>query len=598
MSLIGGILNIGLTDQETDEASAERIRVVNAISALTAVLVIVYGIVFYTISGALGILLPAICMGVGFCAVLYANYLHHYRWAKVGLQCIFATVILYYGIFLGRLANAQLLAVFMISLSLLIFTRQEKIIRAVCVMLPLLGLVVVELNDLFHWYAPLRLTDMQQYIFRWLIMAVVLTLNFLVIYFYQRHFTRLLTAIKLQTATLSYTVEQRTAELQQTVIQLDKSNVSKTIFLQETSHEIRNALHAISGITQLLRHEQQLRPAGGEAYQLIENLSSISNALSEIINNVLELSRIEAGHTSDLHEVCFSLHEWLHSIINIYQYTTRLKKITLLLSIAPTVPPYIIIDRIRLRQVVNNLLTNAIKYTATYKNITLLCFINEGRLCLQVKDEGIGIPREKLEAIFNPFEQAHTPVYGSSGLGLTIAMRMSKMLGGHIQINSQLGEGTTITVSLPLKEGTAAMVEEASTDMLFQPVLQDARILLMEDDPLNQVIMQRMLQQMGVSDIVLVDNGEEGLSLAQTMLPDLIIMDMQMPQLSGWKVIYQIRQDPFLKHIPVLATSANAFKEQKDEALAAGIDEYLTKPIAYDVLYKLLKKHLLQTAFF
>lgn len=594
--MIDSMLNIGLADQQKDEA-AEQTRVVNAMASLTAVLVLLYGIVFYAVWPALGILLPAVCFCVAFCGVLYANRLQYYRVAKLGLQCTFAIVILYYGAYLGRIANTQLLAVFMVSLSLLIFSREEKLLCGVSILMPLAGLVLLELNEYYHWIAPLQLGNEAQYIYRWLIMVVVLALNFLVIYFYQRRFSRLLTHVKQQRETLAEMVKERTTELQNTVSQLDKSNASKTVFLQETSHEIRNALHAISGITQLLRHAQQQRQASGEEHLLIENLYSTSNALSEIINNVLELSRIEAGKADELHEVCFSLREWLQGIVNIYAYTTRLKKINLQLKTDPTVPPFVIIDRIRLRQVINNLLTNAIKYTPAFRSIILRCFVRDGQLCIQIQDEGVGIAADKLADIFKPFEQGTLPTYGSSGLGLTIAHRMSDMLGGRINIDSVQGKGTTITVVLPLKEGTAAMVEEHTPDLRMQPVLQDARILIMEDDPLNQVIMRRMLQQMGVSEIMVASNGEEGLARAQSMPPDLIIMDMQMPRMAGDKVVQRIRQDPFLRHIPVLATSANAFTEQQQKALESGIDEYLTKPIAYDTLYQLLKKHLLETAF-
>lgn len=596
MPLIDSMLNIGLADHQKDETT-EQTRVVNAIASLTAVLVLVYGIVFYLVWPDLGILLPAICFCVAFCAVLYANHRHYYRAAKLGLQCTFAFVILYYGAYLGRIANTQLLAVFMVSLSLLIFSWEERLLCIISILLPLAGLVLLEMNEYYGWITPLKLGDAAQYIYRWLIMIVVIALNFLVIYFYQRRFHRLLMHVKQQRETLAEMVKERTMELQNTVSQLDRSNASKTVFLQETSHEIRNALHAISGITQLLRHAQQQRQASGEEQLLIENLYSTSNALSEIINNVLELSRIEAGKTDELHEACFPLREWLQGIVNIYAYTTRLKKINLQLKTDPAVPPFVIIDRIRLRQVINNLLTNAIKYTPAFRNITLRCFVKEGSLCIQVQDEGVGIAADKLDDIFKPFEQGALPTYGSSGLGLTIAHRMSEMLGGHIGIESVQGQGTTITVTLPLKEGNAAMVEEFTPDLRMQPVLQDARILIMEDDPLNQVIMRRMLQQMGVHDVMIAGDGEEGLAQAQAMPPDLIIMDMQMPRMAGEKVVQRIRQDAYLRHIPVLATSANAFAEQRQKALESGIDEYLTKPVAYDTLYQLLKKHLLETAY-
>ncbi len=376
------------------------------------------------------------------------------------------------------------------------------------------------------------------------------------------------------------------------------ANTAKSAFLREISHEIRNPLNAIIGISFLLLNEPANRnKIPRSILHMIDNIHNSSHSLLDIVNNVLELARIEAGKTNELHPEPFVLREWIRSVVNIYQDAAKVKGVQLQLQVDHKLPGEVVGDRLHLTQILNNLLGNALKFTPSGKRVTLHIYLEEpARWCIRVADEGVGIPKNKQKLIFQPYEQADETIhqnFGGTGLGLTISRRITELMGGDIEVWSEPGQGAAFTVTLPLVEQPSAKPQEQPRDdrREYAAFPSERKVLLMEDSEINQMIMERFFSHLGIS-LHIANNGEEGLKMAHACMPDLIIMDMHMPKLSGSEVIRFLREDPELRHIPVIAISADAFREQQKEALDAGVNEYLIKPVEFDRLYSVMDKYL------
>jgi CheY-like chemotaxis protein/anti-sigma regulatory factor (Ser/Thr protein kinase) len=303
--------------------------------------------------------------------------------------------------------------------------------------------------------------------------------------------------------------------------------------------------------------------------------------LNELINNILDLSKIETGKM-EIDEEIVNLPQLLRSIYNIHKAEALRKNLDLECDIASDLPQNIIIDRTKLNQVLMNLMANAIKFTSSGR-VSLDADRHNGKLRIRVSDEGIGIPEDRREAIFDAFVQADnstTRIFGGSGLGLSITRKMIDLLGGTIDLESEVGKGTTFTLMLPMKIEVSAA--QSKTDET--PEVRFARenvVLCVEDHPINQKMIKALFQDLGI-EIHMAMNGKEGYEKALELLPDLILMDLHMPVMDGFESLGKIRQDPILAKTPVVALSADAFTEQQKGALESGFDDYITKPVDLD----------------
>lgn len=664
------IKRIGL-QPDRKGGDVKRLMVVNSFSFITAILCAFCGVTLAWISGDWSILYTALGFVCGFLSILAFNRIGWYGTAKFSLMFVFCMVMLYYGATFGESTQVHFLGLFLIGVPLLICTPDEQELRFMCLLMILVCLALLETNYYYQLISPMEMSRQELFFFRWLIMSVVLTLNFMVIRFYQLNITGLLKRLQKKNESLNrkndlvlrkeaelkqinaklsaynehlaQEVEARTSALTQgnmimeemisnlknsnrqlreqdnlltaqlkeleeareALVQArdtaEKANLAKSAYLREISHEIRNPLNAVIGMTYLLLNEIDNRnriPQNALAY--IESISTSGHTLLEIVNNVLELARIEAGKIDQVQPEPFNLRDWLRGVSAIYQNAAQVKDVAIQLQIDNRLPSIIYGDRVHLTQIVNNLLGNAIKFSPEKKKVTLHCFRKESmQWCIRVSDEGIGIPEDKQRVIFQPFEQADASIqenYGGTGLGLTITRRIAEMMGGSITVWSHPGAGTAFTVTLPLNAesvtgGLQPLDNTTAAQHEYAAFPDETRVLLMEDSEINQLIMQRFFSNVGVT-LHVANNGEDGLALARKVHPDIIIMDMHMPRMTGLEVIVQLRKDPVLAHIPVIAISADAFHEQQDEAKNAGVNEYLIKPIEFDRLYNVISQYL------
>ena len=386
----------------------------------------------------------------------------------------------------------------------------------------------------------------------------------------------------------------RTDELRDAKEVAENSNRAKSIFLANMSHEIRTPMNAIIGLTQMLIKNGSMLSEDQKTN--LDKILLSSNHLLEIINNILDFSKIEAGHL-ELEEVEFDLAVLIDNALKLIYDQIVSKQLKLSRDIE-FLPYKLLGDPTRIRQILINYLNNALKFTQQGK-ITLIVSIQEEDadsvvLYFGVKDTGIGISDEHKDVLFKEFQQTDSSItrkYGGTGLGLAINRQLATMMQGLVGFESAEGEGSLFWFTARLKKATAAQDATAktlSTPKSAQQILmtrfKGAHILIAEDDEFNRVVTKQMLLDTGLElDFAL--NGQEAVEKARLFKYDLILMDLQMPIMDGFQACKAIRQLSGYAATPILATTANAFVEDRKECLEAGMNDHITKPIITEFLY-------------
>ncbi len=383
----------------------------------------------------------------------------------------------------------------------------------------------------------------------------------------------------------------------------DLASRHKSDFLAHMSHEIRTPMNAILGIAEILS-ETQLDP---NQRQYLQTLYHSGEILLDIINDILDLSKIEAGKIR-LETIAFDVRRLFRDAVEVMSVRARQKGIPILLDIDPELPGIWMGDPTRVRQILVNLLSNAVKFTDSGDirvSVSLLTPTGEG-FVFRVSDTGIGISPDKLDAIFLPFSQedaSTTRQYGGTGLGLTICKRLAERMGGTIRVESEPGIGSTFVVELPLQKGRETAIDTIADRQ--QPVetgagesskvfesMSDVRVLLAEDVAVNRRVVELYLKDTGVA-LHSVENGKEALELHRAEGFDVILMDMEMPIMDGLEATAAIREweaEQGLSPVPIVALTAHAFEEKRQQCFEAGCTHYLTKPVKKADLIALLSR--------
>ncbi len=403
------------------------------------------------------------------------------------------------------------------------------------------------------------------------------------------------TALRQLNLNLERLVEERTREASQARDDALAASKTKSEFLAVMSHEIRTPMNAIIGFADLLAKT----PLTPHQDKYVRRIFVSSKSLLQIINDILDFSKIEAGKLH-LEIIDFSLREVFEQLHEVFSTEAKKRNLELKFDVEALVPHRLEGDPLRFSQIVTNLVSNALKFTEQghVKVAARLTEVKGDKSTIEIvcEDTGIGIPESKIKRLFSPFTQADSSTtrrYGGTGLGLSICQSLCRMMGGDITVRSRAGIGSTFAFSVTLKTLEGDVATSLARVETLDEVLDFAgkKVLLVEDNEINQELVVELLKDTNLT-LEIANNGLEALEKVKLQAYDLVFMDIQMPFLDGFEVTRRIRGDIGKKELPIIAMTANASNEDRENCIQAGMDDFISKPIAPAPLLKVLNNWL------
>jgi signal transduction histidine kinase/CheY-like chemotaxis protein len=386
-------------------------------------------------------------------------------------------------------------------------------------------------------------------------------------------------------------LEEKNKELIIAKEKAEKASHARSEFLSTVSHELRTPLNAINGITHLLLEEN---PKKSQMHYL-ESLEFSGNYLTKFINDILEINKIESSK-SQIENINFNLKLLLENIQSSLKELANINNNDFIFKIDSKIPNYLIGDPTKLSQILMNLINNALKFTHNGEVIVTASLVSlvekNADISFEIKDSGIGIPEDKLESIFDSFSQGSIDInrkYGGTGLGLTIVKKIVELLGGKINLKSKVNEGSIFTFELSFKIAKKPREIRIKNKEINNKSFVDKKILVVEDNKINQMITEKMLKNKGIQ-CEIIDNGEKAIEMCRNKNYDLILMDVHLPGINGTIATQQIRK--FDTTTPIIALTAISLNENREMLLSFGMNDVITKPFNPDDFYNVIDKYI------
>lgn len=558
------ISNIGISKHTFD---SQFIQASNRASLIAMFVTFPY-VVIYSVINAPFMALLNLTFFILYAQTLLLNYKHYYLLAKILIVVIGYIHVVSVSLYYGPSTGFELYFYIMPIISTFIFSIKEKRFMVL---------------GIFSFFLVFFLT---QYLYT-IITPQILPENIIKILYYSSVIFILLFVVSFVYFFRISSLNNQAKLKEQKKIAV-KANKAKSIFLANMSHEIRTPMNAILGFINILKE----RTEDKKSTEYLNIIDSSSKSLLNIIDDILDFSKIDSGKLQ-INKIDFDTNREFNAITHLYDAKCAEKEISLILHISENLPPYIYTDPYRLKQVISNLLSNAIKFTSNGKTIIVSIEYKNEFLDISVKDEGKGIAKEKQEQIFTAFGQedsSTTREYGGTGLGLTISAQLVKLLGGELKVKSEIGIGSEFYFSIPVEVGQEVKRDTLSSEE--SPL--SGHILLVEDNKTNQLFMKILLEELELT-FDIANDGLEAIEMFKNKKYDAILMDENMPNMSGieaTKNIIKMETEKALEHTPIIALTANAIEGDRERFLAAGMNEYLTKPVDEAKLFQILSKFL------